>query len=443
MEEEMTRRFPRRKAGPAIALVAALISAAMFLSAAESPGQGKGDASGGPRPKPDLSKPASAFKSFSRDLDLLVTVSMKEVQEALSAGEAAQFSEALTPAFADYLRRKEASRPGESPQAAAPGLGYLKEKKGDDGLVTVFAVQAPPSGGKAEPGPKTPGMRSMIVYEMEGGEYRIREWLEECPACSGTGACPACGGTGSAKASACPGCGGQGRTPDGKSCDACKGKGVVSQACPSCERSPGACRRCSGSGGQRRDLFETSGLVGEIDLKEDKYRDLSTPENAVRTYLCIEREIEAARCRAAAKFTVALRRMIEAYFSRETLALFDSAVKKSTEDMKSSLLGIRREVGKAKAADGAEIVEAAAESRDLYGEAHRELRYFKVVRKDGGFRIADRAEMCADCMGGGDCLSCGGTGEKAGKPCPDCAGLPGKCPKCGGFRYQWERKARD
>ncbi len=396
---------------------------------------------------PDISTPKSAFDAFAGRAEDMIRIA-KELQSLFKPRDTSVYASVITPAFADFLKKREERQAAMRGSDREGALAFDKEEVLEEDLVAVCATQKN-SGTEVEIDPQSGARkekvteevrRHRIIYRKSGGGWRIERWLKECRQCKGSALCPECGGEGKIKPRDCRRCKGTGKSDDGSACPLCEGTGKTQPSeCFMCKKSGGKCVYCKGEGWSRQDRFEGSDMFMTPSWKVEAFSDLGTPENAAKTYFSLRDQNEVSQMEAVSKVVGIIKEMIETLFAAETAESFNKATAKSAEKFLADKASFKREFGAAENVEGVTVVTVTEKSKDRKGKERAMTRILKLVQADGKWLVDDRGNQCWSCGGSGLCPQCGGSCKtQDGKECYSCKETKGKCPQCKGGKIAWE-----
>ncbi len=419
----------------------------------EAPKDPAGDAgkAGGQAAKADLSSAKSAFEGFATRVDDMKNSLEEKFKSVFFVKESELYAPAITQQYAEFLKEREKKFDFSGDVSKEGKFAFEKEEQGQGGETLIYALQkntrterTTDETGKTDKKTVETEVKHKLHFQKIGDEWRIVKWFQSCGSCKGSGKCGQCEGTGKTKPEDCYGCQGKGKDEAGEKCTVCEGSGKTKpQDCFSCKSIAGKCSSCKGEGWRRQDEFESGGMISEAVMKVEKFSDMSTPENAVKALLNLRDQHDAKGTATAAEIAGSLRSIIVSFFSKETNEKFEKSVKESTDEAKRDEADRKREFEPAKIEGDIAIASYVETRKDKKGKEHKEKKAFKLVKKDGSWKIDDRGRSCWSCEGAGKCPQCKGTGKTDDGDCYACQADKGLCSPCKGGGYSWDRAQRE
>jgi hypothetical protein len=433
-------------------------------------------AAAGTAGEPDRSTPKAAFESFADRMEALQEELKGDLDAVFMASQADTYGPVLTDAMAQYYRAQEKERLTMRSDKEEGRL-TLEKEEAVEADVLIWASQKNKktvkerdrASGEWTTREEEEVKSHKLLFTQVGETWRLKSWHEKCTVCGGKGACPDCDGTGTTKPKECYACKGEGKSGKDVKCFSCDGTGKRKpEDCFRCRKTQGKCSRCGGNGWKREDSFESGGFFLKGEKKIEAFLDLSTPENAAKSFLNRKDLQEVKTLTVVSRLAGALEGVTETFFVPETLEKLRAALAKSAERYEKKEAGKKVEVGETKVEGETAVVTLATTSVDRKGKSRTSREFLKLVKAGADWKVDDRGSECWSCKGAGVCTSCDGTGQSKPRDCWGCKGTgknkdggdcfackgsgkakvtecynckkdKGKCGGCMGQGYSWER----
>jgi hypothetical protein len=161
-----------------------------------------------------------------------------------------------------------------------------------------------------------------------------------------------------------------------------------------------------------------------------------------------------------------MKTLLKTYFVKEVLEYASDAIKKAGENARKSEESLHREISEPKMQGEVALLKIKETRLDRGGKLKTLWSALKIIKVGNEWKIDNLGSGCWSCNGSGVCSRCNGTGTREGKcflckgtgtrkdkkcgfcqgtgkrkrKCYKCRKTSGKCSRCKGEGFNWERK---